>query len=231
MSNGKASGWTSRSGAHALSRLARPECGVMRPSTSVPSPFEAAHAPASHANDPYGEVLVGGIKTACLSRADLTRMMLTDCFAVSAENRRRASCKPISRHQRTCHRPGQVQAILPAALSESTDVIHADWARRRCSPKLFTGTADPRERSAPPTSFTTPPGRAAEHGLVRFFLLEANRRSQRGCAHPARPILRAPDRGPPTRLFFASGRGRYLRRDQKWDLTHSRDVIWAGRCR
>ena len=53
----------------------------MRPRPAIPPAFEAAQIPTIHANDAYGEVLIGGIKTACLSRADLTRMMLADCLA------------------------------------------------------------------------------------------------------------------------------------------------------
>ena len=48
---------------------------------SLPAAFEIHQAPQAAANDSYGEVNVGGIKTACVTRDGLARIMLADCLA------------------------------------------------------------------------------------------------------------------------------------------------------
>jgi exopolysaccharide biosynthesis WecB/TagA/CpsF family protein len=150
----------------------------MRPSPSIPAAFEVVHAPESHANDPYGEVLIGGIKTACLSRADLTRMMLADCFAA----RRMETPRPKLVFAVNGH------AIALAAqdekfrhVFESADIIHADGQAAVFASRLLTGTPIP-ERSATTDFIHDAAKAAAEHGL-RFFLFgateEANEKAAR----------------------------------------------------
>ena len=157
---------------------------------SIPPAFEVHHAPQTHANDVYGEVLIGGIKTACLSRADLTRMMLADCFAARA---------------RDPSRPKLVFAINGHAIAlaarddkfrrifESADIIHADGQAAVFASRLLTGTPIP-ERSATTDFIHDAAAAAAEQGL-RFFLLgateEANEKAARTLrdAHPGLLIV------------------------------------------
>jgi len=53
----------------------------MRRALSLPTSHEAHTRPSRQAaNDSYDEVMVGGLATACLTRADLARVMLHDCM-------------------------------------------------------------------------------------------------------------------------------------------------------
>lgn len=163
---------------------------MMRQRLSIPAAFEVAHAPGAHANDPYGEVLVGGIRTACLSRADLTRMMLADCFAArQMENPRPKLVFAINGH-----------AIALAArdekfrrIFESADIIHADGQAAVFASRLLTGTPIP-ERSAT-TDFIHDAARAAAEQGLRFFLFgateEANQKAAQALteAHPGLQIV------------------------------------------
>ena len=154
---------------------------MTRPRPAIPAAFEVVHAPKRHDNDAFGEVLIGGIKTACLSRADMTRMMLADCFAArEMENPRPKLVFAVNGH-----------AIALAAqdeafrrIFESADVIHADGQAAVFASRLLTGTPIP-ERSAT-TDFIHDAARAAaEHGL-RFFLFgateEANQKAAQALA-------------------------------------------------
>ncbi len=158
---------------------ARPECGVMRSSPSVPAAFEAAHAPASHANDPYGEVLVGGIKTACLSRADLTRMMLADCFAARRMEIPGPSwSSPSTAMPLRWRRP---RRKIPPHLRKRRHHPCRWPGRRWFASRLLTGTPIP-ERSAT-TDFIHDAAKAAAEQGLRFFLFgateEANEKAAR----------------------------------------------------
>jgi hypothetical protein len=53
------------------------------------SRFSTVFALRPAANDSYGEVRVGGLNTACLSRDGLARLMLQDCPNARADNRQR----------------------------------------------------------------------------------------------------------------------------------------------
>jgi N-acetylglucosaminyldiphosphoundecaprenol N-acetyl-beta-D-mannosaminyltransferase len=150
----------------------------MRSILPIPAAFEGHRAPLTHANDAFDEVIVGGIKTACLSRANLTRMMLADCFA--------------ARQTEDAH-PKLVFAINGHAIArvasdenfrrvfESADIIHADGQAAVFASRLLTGTPIP-ERSATTDFIHDAAKAAAEHGL-RFFLLgateEANEKAVR----------------------------------------------------
>jgi N-acetylglucosaminyldiphosphoundecaprenol N-acetyl-beta-D-mannosaminyltransferase len=151
----------------------------MQAARFIPHAFERRQAPApTHANDAYGEVMVGGIKTVCLSRNGLTRKMLADCLAARASDSARLKLVfAVNGH-----------AIALAARDEGfrrtferADIIHADGQAAVFASQLLTSTPIP-ERSAT-TDFIHDAARAAaEHGL-RFFLLgatdEANEKAAR----------------------------------------------------
>jgi N-acetylglucosaminyldiphosphoundecaprenol N-acetyl-beta-D-mannosaminyltransferase len=153
----------------------------MRPRPAIPAAYEVFQAPKRHANDAYGEVLIGGIKTACLSRKDLTRMMLADCLAArEIDNARPKLVFAVNGH-----------AIALAAqdeafrrIFESADIIHADGQAAVFASRLLTGTPIP-ERSATTDFIHDAAHAAAEHGL-RFFLFgateEANHKAAQALA-------------------------------------------------
>jgi exopolysaccharide biosynthesis WecB/TagA/CpsF family protein len=150
----------------------------MRSLLPIPAAFEVHQPPRGHANDAYDEVIVGGIRTACLSRPALARMMLADCL----EARRREPAHPKLIFAINGH------AIALAArdekfrrIFESADLIHADGQAAVFASRLLTATPIP-ERSAT-TDFIHDAARiAAENGL-RFYLLgateEANEKAAR----------------------------------------------------
>ncbi|HEY2836271.1 MAG TPA: WecB/TagA/CpsF family glycosyltransferase [Rhizomicrobium sp.] len=149
----------------------------MQPRPAIPAAFEIIQAPKRYANDVYGEVLIGGIKTACLSRADLTRMMLVDCLA--------ARELEISRPKLVFAVNGHAIALAAQdeafrQVFESADIIHADGQAAVFASRLLTGTPIP-ERSAT-TDFIHDAARAAaEHGL-RFFLFGATEEANQKAA-------------------------------------------------
>jgi len=53
----------------------------MRPALNIPLEYEHFCEIPGPANDALGEVSVGGLKTACVTRDGLARLMLTDCLA------------------------------------------------------------------------------------------------------------------------------------------------------
>jgi exopolysaccharide biosynthesis WecB/TagA/CpsF family protein len=130
--------------------------------------FQVFTAPQSAANDGYAEILLGGLKTACLSRDELARLMLVDCLkARQAEH----------------HAPKLVFAANGHAIAlaaqdaqfrdtfTGADIIHADGQAAVFASRLLTNTPVP-ERSAT-TDFIHDAGAiGARHGL-RFFLLGA----------------------------------------------------------
>ena len=46
----------------------------------LPPQFEIFQPPRSAANDGYAEIMLGGLKTACLTRDEMARLMLADCL-------------------------------------------------------------------------------------------------------------------------------------------------------
>ena len=119
------------------------------------------------ANDIFGDVMVGGIKTACLSRNALTRIMLDDCLAA-----RQTEASPKLIFASNGH------AIALAAQDEEfravfsqADIVHADGQAAVFASRLLTATPIP-ERSATTDFIHDAAALAAEEGL-RFFLLGA----------------------------------------------------------
>ncbi|MEO7053552.1 MAG: WecB/TagA/CpsF family glycosyltransferase [Rhizomicrobium sp.] len=150
----------------------------MRAPLSIPAAFEVHRAPRNHANDAYEEVMLGGIRTACLSRAAFTRMMLIDCLAArEADQGHPKLVFAVNGH-----------TIALAAKDEKfrctfqrADIVHADGQAGVFASRLLTGSPIP-ERSAT-TDFIHDAAKAAvEHGL-RFFMLgateEANEKAVR----------------------------------------------------
>jgi exopolysaccharide biosynthesis WecB/TagA/CpsF family protein len=131
---------------------------------TIPAPAAAQPAPA---NDSHIEVMVGGLRTACLTREALARMMVRDCLAA-----RRGHTGPKLVFASNGH------AIALAARDRSfralfgqADIIHADGQAVVFASRLLTATPIP-ERSAT-TDFIHDAARAACLSGLRFFLLGA----------------------------------------------------------
>ncbi|MEO7055117.1 MAG: WecB/TagA/CpsF family glycosyltransferase [Rhizomicrobium sp.] len=189
--------------------------------TALPFEFEAPHAPAfTPANESYGEVTVGGIATACLSRDGLAQMMLLDCL----EARNNPDRQPKLVFASNGH------AIALAAQDEAfrftlgqADIIHADGQAAVFASRLLTSTPIP-ERSATTDFIHDASKVAAEHGL-RFFLLGATEEANAQAAakleemHPG--------------LQIVGRRHGYFGRDEEDDICDEinlalPDVIWVG---
>jgi exopolysaccharide biosynthesis WecB/TagA/CpsF family protein len=132
----------------------------------LPLPFAAGIMPVFAANDRYGEVTVGGISTARISRQSLGQLMLADCLEA-----RMTQARPKLVFASNGH------AIATAARDEKfretfsqADIIHADGQAVVFASNL-TGTPIP-ERSATTDFIHDAAALAACHGL-RFFLLGA----------------------------------------------------------
>ncbi len=192
----------------------------MRSILPIPAAFEAHQPPHSHANDAYDEVIVGGIKTACLSRASLARMMLADCL----EARRSGPVHPKLVFAVNGH------AIALASQDEkfrrtfeSADLIHADGQAAVFASRLLTATPIP-ERSATTDFIHDAAEIAAEHGL-RFYLLGATEEANERAAH----IL---TQAYPGLLIVGRRHGYFSLLDEddicdEINITQP-DVIWAG---
>jgi len=135
----------------------------------IPVAFQAFKAPQLEAaNDSYGEVMVGGITTACVSRDGLMQMMLLDCLDARAN--------PGTHPKLVFATNGH--AIAMAAQDEAfrftfnqADIIHADGQAAVFASRLLTKTPIP-ERSATTDMIHDAAHVAVQHGL-RFYLLGA----------------------------------------------------------
>lgn len=172
------------------------------------------------ANDVYGEVRVGGIKTVRLSRQDLSRAMLADCLTA---------------REIPGHNPKLVFAVNGHVIAlsardpvfadtfASADLIHADGQAAVFASYLFTRTPI-AERSAT-TDFIHDAARAAAEYGLRFFLLGATEETNAKAA----AILRQSYPG----LQIVGRRHGYFGLDEEDDLCDEinltkPDVIWVG---
>jgi len=193
----------------------------MRAAIALPHTHAAPAAPALvAANDSWGDVTVGGLRTACVSRDGLAQQMLLDCLD--------ARDNPNARPKLVFASNGH--AIALAAQDEAfrftfeqADIIHADGQAAVFASRLLTRTPIP-ERSAT-TDFIHDAARiAAQHGL-RFFLLGATEEAN---AETAR-VLRETYPG----LQIVGRRHGYFGRDEEDELCDEinltlPDVIWVG---
>ena len=167
----------------------------------------------------YPEVVVGGFRTACLSRAQLTDLMVQDCldargtdmapklvFSTNGNSIARAAIDEHFRRQHT-----------------SADLLHADGQPVVLASRLLTRTPIP-ERSATTDFFLDACAAAAEHGL-RFYLLGGTEEANAECARVLRRTY--------SRLEIAGRRhGYFSRADEEHvcaEINESdADVVWVG---
>jgi N-acetylglucosaminyldiphosphoundecaprenol N-acetyl-beta-D-mannosaminyltransferase len=167
----------------------------------------------------YREVLVGGIRTACLSRQQLTTLMVGDCLAARGGNRRPKLVFASNGH-----------AIAMAATNAefrrqfaAANLIHADGQPVVLASRLLTSHPIP-ERSATTDLIHDAAAAAADNGL-QFFLLGATERVNAACA----AALEKQHSG----LRIAGRRHGYFRPDDETALCESinasgADILWVG---
>lgn len=171
------------------------------------------------ANDPYAEVMVGGIKTACISREQMTIAMVEDCFAA-----RRTAQPPKLIFASNGHAIAMVATDRKFRdVFAQADMVHADGQPVVMVSRLLASTPVP-ERSAT-TDFIHDAARAAaKHGL-KIFLLGATEAVNAQCAE----VLRASYPG----LQIVGRRNGYFSRDDEAVLCDEinrsgADVVFVG---
>jgi len=191
----------------------------MRRALSLPTSYEAHTRPSRQAaNDSYDEVMVGGLATACLTRAELARVMLHDCMDARSTG---AAPKLVFASN------GHAIALTAQdagfrAHFEQADIIHADGQAAVFASRM---TKSPIPERSATTDFIHDAARlGAEHGL-RFFLLGATEEAN---AEAAR-ILEETYPG----LKIVGRRHGYFSRDEEEDICDEinltmPDVIWVG---
>jgi exopolysaccharide biosynthesis WecB/TagA/CpsF family protein len=137
-------------------------------SPELPPQFEVFSAPGQAANDGYAEITLGGLKTACLDRDELARLMLADCLAA-----RRTDIHP---PKLVFASNGHAIALSAQdagfrATFAAADIIHSDGQAAVFASRLLTRTPVP-ERTATTDFIHDAAKIGASHGL-RFFLLGA----------------------------------------------------------
>ena len=167
----------------------------------------------------YREVIVGGLKTACLSRAQMMALMVKDCLAVREDSRRRPKLVFASN--------GHVVSLAASdaefrRLNEFADMIHADGQPVVLASKL-TGVPIP-ERSATTDFFHDAAIAARESGLT-FYMLGATEDVNAGCAAKMQEMYPG--------LKIAGRRNGYFSRDEEAAIcdeinASGADVVWVG---
>lgn len=167
----------------------------------------------------YDRVVIGGLRTACLSRGQMGRLMVGDCLAARGGKRAPKLIFASNGH-----------AIGLAALDtkfrgqlEQADLLHADGAPVVLASRLLTSTPVP-ERSATTDFLFDAAAEAEAHGL-KFYLLgsteEINARAAEALKN-AKP-----------NIAIAGRRNGYFTRDEEESLCEAinasgADVLWVG---
>jgi N-acetylglucosaminyldiphosphoundecaprenol N-acetyl-beta-D-mannosaminyltransferase len=169
---------------------------------------------------PHREVLVGGLKTACLSRSELMSLMVEQCLAkrmtpslgaklVFAVNGHTLSLAAKDDQFRACH--------------DFADIIHADGQPIVFASKVLTNSPIP-ERSATTDFFHDAAIAARAHGL-RFYLLGATEEVNARCAEVMTKLYPG--------LEIVGRRNGYFSADQEAEICEEinasdADVVWVG---
>jgi len=167
----------------------------------------------------YPRVIVGGLKTACVSRRQLGGLMVGDCLAARGGKRTPKLIFASNGH-----------AIALAALNAEfrqqlaqADVIHADGTPVVMASRLLTGTPVP-ERSATTDFLFDAASAAAEHGL-KFYLLGSTEEISARCAENLR-------KSHPETEIVGRRNGYFARHDEAAiceEINRSgADVLWVG---
>ena len=152
------------------------------------------------ANDPYAEVVVGGLKPACVGREHMRAMMVADCFAVRRGQRAPKLVFASNGHAIAFAAP----FFLFCAMFEAADIVHADGQPVVMGSRLA-GAPIP-ERSAT-TDFIHDACKAAVASGLSIFLLGGTEDVNARCEQ----VLKAQYPG----LKVAGRRNGYFTRDDE----------------
>jgi exopolysaccharide biosynthesis WecB/TagA/CpsF family protein len=124
----------------------------------------------------YNEVVVGGIRTACLGRAQMSRLMVGDCLAARGGRRHAKLVFASNGHAiATARHDAHFRENFANA-----DIVHADGQPVVMASKLMTAAPIP-ERTATTDFIHDAAGMARTHGL-RFFLFGSTEEVNSACA-------------------------------------------------
>jgi exopolysaccharide biosynthesis WecB/TagA/CpsF family protein len=130
----------------------------------------------------YNEVIVGGIRTACLGRAQMGRLMVGDCLAARGGKRRAKLVFASNGHAIAASRiDSQFRKTF-----DNADIVHADGQPVVVASRLMTNAPIP-ERTATTDFIHDAAGMARIHGL-RFFLLGSTEEVNAECAEHLRKL-------------------------------------------
>lgn len=168
----------------------------------------------------YGEVMVGGLKTACLSREELMGLMVEQCLEkrlssetapklVFAVNGHTLSLAATNRQFRSFH--------------DFADIIHADGQPVVFASRMLTRSPIP-ERSATTDFFHDAARAACAHGL-KFYLLGATEEVNARCAEEM--LSRYPN------LQIVGRRNGYFKQSEEKAICDEinrsgADIVWVG---
>jgi N-acetylglucosaminyldiphosphoundecaprenol N-acetyl-beta-D-mannosaminyltransferase len=167
----------------------------------------------------YDRVTVGGIRTACLTRAQLKSLMAGDCLAARGGARAPKLVFSVNGH-----------SVALAALSAKyrqdfarADLIHADGAPVVFASRLLTGTPIP-ERSAT-TDFLFDAAAEAEARGLKFYLLGSTEEINARCVERLKRDF--------PKLEIAGRRNGYFTPDEEAGICDEinrsgADVLWVG---
>ncbi|MGD0143371.1 MAG: WecB/TagA/CpsF family glycosyltransferase [Rhizomicrobium sp.] len=185
--------------------------------TFAPTGFALQAAPARRKS--YREVIVGGLKTACLSRAQMMSLMVQDCLAARTDARRLPKLIFAAN--------GHVVSLAASdqefrRLHEFADMIHAD-GQPVVLASMLTRTPIP-ERSATTDFFHDAALAARDNGLT-FFLLGATEEVNASCAEKMQDMYPG--------LRIAGRRNGYFSREEEGAICDEinatgADIVWVG---
>lgn len=168
----------------------------------------------------HPRVLVGGLKTARLSRRDMIAQMVADCANARVEAKHRPKLVF------TANGHSVALAATNGAFREmlnSADIVHADGQPVVLASRLLTATPIP-ERSAT-TDFIHDAAKAAEQHGLRFYLLGGTEDANARCASALRRTYPA--------LIVAGRHDGYFARGNEAAICEEinragADIVWVG---
>jgi N-acetylglucosaminyldiphosphoundecaprenol N-acetyl-beta-D-mannosaminyltransferase len=174
---------------------------------------------AGPSRKPYRETIVGGLKTACLSRAQMASLMVEDCRAAHEDSRRLPKLVFAAN--------GHVVSLAAAdakfrRLHDFADIIHADG-----QPVVFASrlTSAPIPERSATTDFFHDAAIAARTHSLSFYLLGATEDVNRACAVRMQELYPG--------LVIAGRRNGYFSRDEEAAICEEinaskADIVWVG---
>lgn len=167
----------------------------------------------------YNEVVVGGIRTACLGREQMGRLMVGDCIAARGGQRKARLVFASNGHAVSMVRNDE---SFRENFSKA-DIIHADGQPVVIASRLLTDTPIP-ERTAT-TDFIHDAAIKARENNLRFFLFGSTEEVNAACAEKLRESYPG--------LKIVGRRHGYFSEDQEAEIVEEinaadADVVWVA---